>query len=136
MKDVTVIAEDKVGLLADISYILGKSRINIESIAVTAVGGKAVITILVKNGPRAVEVLQKNGFKVSSGNIIFVKVGNRPGELSRIAKILADGKINVENLNQVSRDPDHVVVGVAVDRPRKAKKILSEYLIENIDGAI
>jgi len=63
MKDITIIAPDKVGLLADISYILGKARVNIESIAVTSVGGKAVITVLVKKQPESNGcAYQKTGF--------------------------------------------------------------------------
>jgi hypothetical protein len=134
MRDVTIITEDKVGLLADISYILGKAKINIESISVTSVGGKAVITILVKSPERAEDVLKKNGFKVSSGNILFVKLEDKPGALSQIAKTLADNKINVENLNLVSKDGKSTVVGITVDRPRKAKTILEKYLVENVES--
>ena len=133
MKDVTIIAPDKVGLLADISYILGKAKVNIESISVTSVGGKAVITVLVKNSEKAADVLEKNGFKVSSGNILFIKVLDQPGKLSEIAKKLADSKISVGNLNLISKDGKHTIVGVTVDRPRKAKKVLEEFLVENTE---
>ena len=134
MKDITVIAPDKVGLLADISYILGKARVNIESIAVTSVGGKAIITVLVKNAQKATTVLEQNGFKVSSGNVIFLKLNDEPGKLSEVAKTLADNKISVGNLNLISRDGDHSIVGVTVDRPRKAKKVLEAYLVENAEA--
>lgn len=133
MKDVTVIAPDKVGLLADISYILGKARVNIESIAVTSLGGKSIITVLVKNSQKAMDVLKRNGFKVSSGNVIFVKIADEPGKLSEVAKMLADNKVDVKNLNLVSRDGKDSVVGIAVDRPRKAKKVLEPYLVENAE---
>lgn len=134
MKDITIIMDDKLGLLADISYILGKARINIESISSTAVGGKAIISIVVKNAQKAQEVLGRNGFKVSSGNILFVRIPNEPGNLSKIAKMLADGKINLEKLAQASIDGQYVVIGLTVDRPRKAKKVLAQYLVENISG--
>jgi hypothetical protein len=134
MKDITVIMEDKMGILADISYILGKARINIESISSTSVGGKAIISIVVKNAQKAQKVLEQNGFKVSSGNILFVKIPNEPGNLSRIAKMLVDAKINLEKLAQASVDGQYVVIGLTVDRPRKAKKVLSEYLVENLGG--
>ena len=131
MKDLSVITDDKVGLLADISYILGKARVNIESLSATSVGGKAIITLLVKNSKKASEVLERNGFKISSGNVIFVKLEDKPGTLSEVAKLLAENKISVGNLNLISRDGRHTVVGVTVDRPRKAKKVLDPFLIEN-----
>jgi len=134
MKDISVVAEDRVGLLADISYILGKSRINIDSIALSSVGGKAVLTLVVKNQEKAKSVLERSGFQVSSSNVIFVKVEDRPGALSEVAKKLADNSISVDNLQLVSKDGKHTIVGISVERPRKAKKLLANYLIENEEG--
>lgn len=135
MKDITIVTEDKLGLLADMSYILGKARINIESISSTSLGGKAIITVVVKNAQKAQKVLEQNGFSVSSGNILFIRVTNEPGNLSQVAKMLADGKINLEKLSQVSIDGSHAIMGLTVDRPRKAKKMLRKYLVENVDEA-
>jgi len=52
IKQITVVAEDKVGLLADISYILGKAKINIESLSVEVQGNKCLIDISVKDEAR------------------------------------------------------------------------------------
>lgn len=131
MKDICVVTDDRVGLLADISYILGKARVNIDSIAVSSVGGKAVFSIMVKDQERAKSVLEGNGFQVSSGNVIFVKLEDSPGRLAEIAKQLSSNRISVENLHLVSRDGSNSIVGITVSRPRKAKKLLSGCLIEN-----
>lgn len=131
MKDICVVTEDRVGLLADISYILGKARVNIDSIAVSAVGGKAVFSILVKDQEKARNVLETNGFSVSSGNVVFVKLEDRPGKLAEITRLLAKNRISVENLHMVSRDGNQSIVGITVSRPRKARKLLASSLIEN-----
>ncbi len=34
MKQITILVDDKVGVLADVSYLLGRSKVNIEAIAV------------------------------------------------------------------------------------------------------
>ena len=133
MQEITVVADDRVGLLADISYILGTTHINIESISVTAIGGKAVITLLVKNTEKAEAVLKNNGFSVSSGNVLFVRVEDRPGALAEIAKRLADNKINGENLTMVTKDGNSGILSIMVDRLRKARDVLKDCLIENID---
>ena len=56
MKQITIVAEDKVGLIADISYILGKAKINIETIMVEVYGGKAVINLTVKDEIKAAKL--------------------------------------------------------------------------------
>ena len=131
MKDICVVTEDRMGLLADISYILGQARVNIDSIAVSSVGGKAVFSIMVRDQEKAKGVLESNGFSVSSGNVVFVKLDDTPGSLAGIAKMLSKNRINVENLNLVSKDGKSSIVGITVSRPRKAKKLLAGSLIEN-----
>jgi len=130
MKEISIVTDDRVGLLADISYILGKAKINIESIAASAVGGKAVLSIVVKEYDKAKQVLENNGFHVSSCNIIFIKLEDQPGKLAEVAKSLADASINVENLHLVSRDGKHTIVGLTVANPKKARSLLADYLIE------
>jgi len=130
MKEISIITDDRVGLLADISYILGKAKINIESIAASAVGGKAVLSIVVKDYDRAKSVLENSGFKITAGNVIFVKLEDKPGMLAEIAKMLAESGINVENLHLVSKDGKHTIVGLTVSNPKKTKTLLADYLIE------
>lgn len=131
MRDIYIVTEDRIGLLADVSYILGQCRVNIDSIAVTSVGGKAVFSIMVRDQEKARSVLESNGFKVASGNMLFVKLEDKPGALAEIANILSKNRINVDNLHLVSKDGKTSIVGITVSRPRKAKKVLSSYLIEN-----
>ncbi|MDD5096693.1 MAG: ACT domain-containing protein [Candidatus ainarchaeum sp.] len=131
MKDICVVTEDRMGLLADISYILGQARVNIDSIAVSSVGGKAVFSIMVRDQEKASNVLESNGVSVSSGNVVFVKLDDTPGSLAGIAKMLSKNRINVDNLHLVSKDGKSSIVGITVSRPRKAKKLLSGCLIEN-----
>jgi hypothetical protein len=133
MHGITIVADDRVGLLADISYILGTTHINIETISVSVIGGKAVVTLLVKNPEKAEAVLRNSGFLVSSGDVLFVKVADQPGALAEIAKKLADNKINGENLTMITKDGNNGILSIKVDRLRKAKDVLKDCLIENLD---
>lgn len=129
MKAITVVADDRVGLLADISYLLGKAKINIDAISVDVVGKKAVISITVKDTDKAKSVLQNAGFSVTESNAIVIKLADKPGELSSITAMLAEDGINIENVHIVSRDGDSTVLSVVVDKPKKAMKILDEFLL-------
>jgi len=51
MKSITIVSEDRIGLLSDITYILGKARINIEGVDVSVVGGKAIVNIFDTESP-------------------------------------------------------------------------------------
>lgn len=129
MKSVTIVADDRVGLLADISYLLGKAKVNIESISVDVVAKKAVISLTIKDSDKATSVLQNAGFKVTESNSIVVKLVDKPGELSRITAMLAESGISIENVHIVSRDGSNTILSVVVDKPKKAVKLLDEFLL-------
>lgn len=128
MKQLTVLVDDKVGLLANISYLLGRSRINIESISVVSVGGKAVINLMVKDTKRTQEILGANGYKCLEADSLVVKLPNRPGEMAKMTRILADNKINIEHIAIISQDENTSIHSLKVDKPSRAEKCLEAYL--------
>ncbi len=131
MKQITLIQEDRVGLLSEISYILGKSNINIESLDVDIVGENALVTLLVRDSKRTMDVLNKNGFKTTSSESILIKIPNRPGAIHEFSKVLSNSHVNIETLNILSSDPESHVVVLKVDKRRKALKLLSDILLSS-----
>ncbi len=129
MKSITIVADDKVGLLADISYILGKAKVNIDALSVDVVAQKAVVMLTVPDSDKARQVLEASGYKVTEANMVVVKLPDQPGELSRITAALAKQGINIENVQTLSRDGKATVLGVLVDKPKKANEILKPYLL-------
>lgn len=129
MKTIAIIADDRVGLLADISYLLGKAKINIELISVDVVGGKAVIILTLGDAEKAKDVLKKSGYRVTEANAILIKLEDKPGELSKVTSALAEKKVNIESVHMVSRGEGMSVLALVVDKPKKAQKILANYLM-------
>lgn len=129
MKTITVLAEDRIGLLADISYILGKSNINIESLTVDIVGTNAVIALTIKDYKKANSVLESNGFRIAEMDSIVIKLPNRPEALSSVADKLAGEKININDMHILSGDSHTGIFAISVDKPRKAMKLLGSVLI-------
>ncbi|MFA6530775.1 MAG: ACT domain-containing protein [Candidatus Micrarchaeia archaeon] len=129
MKAITIVADDRIGLLADMSYILGKARINIESVSVDVVGGKAVVVLMVKDPKAAKEVLERNNYKVNEENSVVIKLSDQPGELSRVTAMLAKEKIDIKNVHMLSRDGKASILSITVDRPRKAEEMLKDLIV-------
>ena len=128
MKQMTVVAQDKVGVLADISYLLGKARINIESVAAVSSEGKAIITFLLADEKKAAQLLKHNGYHVLESEIFVVRLRDEPGELSKLSSRLTQAKISIANLYVVARDRGFSIVALKVDKPKAAKKVLAPYL--------
>ena len=131
MKNITIVADDKVGLLADISYILAKSKINIDSINVDVVAGKAIISLELSDALKGKQVVEAAGYLVEDPNAVVIKLQDKPGELNRITSMLSKEGINVQSVHTLSKDNVITVLAVVVDKPKRASTVLQPHLITN-----
>jgi hypothetical protein len=127
MKQVTIISEDRPGLLSDISYILGKSGITIQNLNVDVVGTKALISLAVKDAQKAKTALEASGYSTAELNALLVKVSQKFGGISGITKRLSEAKININGFNELSSNEEMTVLSLHVDKPRKATKMLTDF---------
>ncbi|MFH0737563.1 MAG: ACT domain-containing protein [Candidatus Micrarchaeota archaeon] len=131
MKNITIIADDKVGLLADISYVLAKSKINIDAINVDVVGGKAIISLTVSDAVKGKQVIESAGYKVEDQSAVVIKLEDKPGELNRITTLLSKEGVNVMHIHTLSKDGKNTVLAMIVDKPKRAMLVLQPHLITN-----
>ena len=130
MKSVTIISNDKIGLLADISYVLSKSKINIESVAVDVVAGKAIINLMLSDADKGKNALVKSGYEIEEANTVVIKLKDEPGQLNHITGMLSKGGINIQNLQILSRSEAETVLSLKVDKPKKAEGMLKEFILK------
>lgn len=135
MKSITIVAEDRIGLLADISYILGKCNVNIEALGVDVVGEKAIVALTVQDARKTSDILTRNGFAITQSEALVVKLPNKPGALNQLTMRLAEEKVSVENIHLLSSDNESGVFALLVNKPRKAVRMLSQCLIGNAADA-
>ena len=130
MKQITVVVADKVGVLAELSYLLGKAHVNIDAISAEVQGGKSVINLVVSDDKKAEMRLRSNGYHVRAGERLVVKVKDAPGALSEISKKLQRAKINIESIYLLTRGEGYSLDAIMVDKPKKAKKVLADYIVK------
>ena len=127
MKTVTIVTEDRVGLLADVSGILGDNRINISSISAEAHGKTSVLNIVTDNPAKAKAVLKKAGYDVSDFEMVVVRLKNKPGELARLTRELAENGVDIRNAYQFPADRGEAVFGFETSNVPKAKKVVASF---------
>ncbi len=128
MEQLTVVADDKVGVLADISYLLGNSKINIDSLSVVSMDNKAILSFFVKDAKKASSILKANGYNVLESEILVVLIKDEPGQMASLTGILAKEKIRVLNLYYVAKEKGICIVAVRVDKTTKAKRVLKSMM--------
>jgi hypothetical protein len=128
MKELTIFAKDRVGLLADITEMMGKSGINIEFLSGEAIAGIAVLHMTFSNELVAASLLERAGFTVISSEILVLRIPNKPGEIGKISRMLSDEGINIQNIYFMGEKARHGFFAVKVDRPDYANGILKKYI--------
>jgi hypothetical protein len=128
MKELLVLARDRIGLLADLAYVLGQANINIESISADTLGDKAVMHIIVSDDKLGKDMLEKGGFIVMSSDAIVIRIMDRPGELAKVARMLADAKISIKNVQLLTKENKLALYTLRVDNVKKASALLKDYM--------
>ena len=114
MKELSIITDNRIGTLANVTEALGGVGINIEAIAAYEQGGKAVFRVLTNDATSARKALDKApGIKgVVVSDVIVLKLDNRPGELGKVTRKMANRGIDLESLYIVSRMGDHTQIAI------------------------
>lgn len=127
MKEITIIAGNDVGSLALVAETLGSVGVNIEAISAYGLDGKAIFRVITSDVQTATKALSKiPGVTLKEADTIIFKMMNRPGELGKITRKLANKGVNLESLYIVSRKQDFTEVAIRpLDRDlEKAREVL------------
>ena len=93
----TIPVENKPCILAGITSILARKKINIRSASITSFGESGLINLIVDNPKQGYKALSKEGIPVELKEVIAVLIEDRPGGLDKLLQVLCAEKINVEN---------------------------------------
>ena len=122
MKEVIIVASNDVGSLASVAEALGSVGVNIEAISAYGAEGKAVFRIITNDVTTAVKALSKlSNVQIREADTVIYKMMNRPGELGKITRKLANRGVSLESLYIVSRKQDFTEVAL-----RPAEKDLAK----------
>jgi len=98
-REIVVKTEDRAGLLAEISRLLGDMGINLLSIALDVAGELAVVRLLATSQSYAMEALMDAGFSVEERDVVVVELPHYPGFLCRVSEALARKQISLVDLH-------------------------------------
>lgn len=127
--NITVVAEDRVGLLAELTGLLAKNGINLTNIEIQTVGTDALVRLGTDRCDDCLRVLSEENYHVVSEDLVLLRVADQPGALAVIAKRLADQKIDIRSLIVVQRHQGFAVMGVGCSDNDLARSLLQDVLI-------
>jgi hypothetical protein len=121
--EIVIEAEDRPGMMASLGELLGEADVNITAAAVFTHDGRGFLHFVVQEADRAVSALRDACWEiVGVQEVLTISLDDRPGELGRLARRLANAGINITSLYiSGGRAGDKEMV-VAVDDLHRARR--------------
>jgi len=110
--EIVIETEDRVGVVAEVSRLLGDMGISIVSIVVRTSDDSATLHLLTSSQSHAYDALRGAGFSVEEREVILMEIPHHPGYLCRMSEALARKEVAIQELYATVSDdsPTGVIV--------------------------
>lgn len=124
LKQFSVFMPNRPGALSALAGLFAAKGINILGLASEVRDDSGVVRIAVAPEVDASAVLCAGGFSSVETSLLSVALEDKAGELHRLAKVLAEGKINITTVYGTVSTPGAGRVLIAVENVQKARALL------------
>jgi len=118
IKQLSVFLENKPGKLVEALEVLSGAGVDLRALSLADTADFGILRIIVDKPQLALDVLSKEGYLVRDSDVIPVVIGDRPGGLAAVLRVLADAEVDVEYTYAFvahSRDNAYVILRVEDD---------------------
>lgn len=99
LKDLTVVAPDRPGTLAELTEAIGRAGINIEGVSGYSCEGNGVIHLLVEDHRGARQIVESLGLQIQEErDVLVMDTEDRPGGLAAVTRKVAASGVNIDFL--------------------------------------
>ncbi|MCX7872663.1 MAG: ACT domain-containing protein [Verrucomicrobiae bacterium] len=125
-KQLAIFLENRPGMLAAVCEALAEQKINVYALMTSDTIDHSVVRMVVSDTRKAMLLFEERGTLVVEDEVILVEGGNKAGELAKIAKTLAQAKVNIEYCYcAASSGAKKGLLVLRVSNPQKALKALN-----------
>ena len=126
VKQITVTAESKPGVLAKVCAALAGAGVNILAVCAADAGGRGKLRLVVSDPARAKQALADAKIRCGEEPALALSLDDRPGSLGRVAEKLAAAKINIKCTYATTTGAGgSAQVILVVPNPEKAERALA-----------
>lgn len=126
-KQLNIFVENRPGRIKSVSEYLADGKINIRAFTIQDRGNFGVIKLIVDKPRQAILVLQEKGLACALKDILAVAIQDEPGNLYKLASVLAENQINISDMYGFVVDPNKTGVAcMEVDAPEKIQPIVEK----------
>jgi len=129
MKQFDIKLNDEVGSLEKVAEALSRKNINIISISSERIPGeKATVKLVTSDEDKTREIINEERLIAKESDFLKIRLMDKPGELSKLTKMLAASEINIESLYVLNKNQGVAEIAMIVDKMDLARDSLKDYL--------
>ncbi len=123
-KELSIMIENRRGALAELCSALAKVAVNIQALMVPDQMGVAPVRLVVNNLEVARKVLNGMGLKYGEGDVIAVRVSDKPGALGKLTRKLSDHNVDIKYAyGSILKGAGEAIIILAVSDVAAAAKV-------------
>ncbi len=135
VEQIAIFLENKSGRMADITAILAQNGINIRAMSLADTADFGILRLIVNDTEKARNVLKDSGFTVGTTQVLVVEVGDKPGGLAHVLKVIKEGGLNIEYMYAFTqRSGETGLIIFRFDELDRAIDILAKEQIRLLSG--
>ena len=112
---IVVMANNQVGVIADITAVLANAGINLESIDAETSSEQGAVILTTDNSDRALYVLNQAGYKAVGDEVLVLRLRDEPGSLAQIAEKLKQADVNIQSMHILNRHGGYAMIALTTD---------------------
>ena len=124
MNRIIIMANNEVGVIADISRVMADKDINIETMTAQGPGENGVVTLTTDDNDAALRALTDAGFKVVTDDALILQLPDEPGALAKVAQRFKDTGVNIQSLHILARHHGYTTVALSADDRTRAETLV------------
>lgn len=124
MQRITVVVQNRAGLLAEITELLASKGLSLSSIVADSLGTQGVLHIDLEQVDEALAVLTAAGYHAVTEDVLLARIEDRPGALAQLSRRLMEAQLDIRGLNMVQRNDGWAVVAIATNDNARAREVL------------
>ena len=115
VEQLSVFVENKPGKLVEALEALADAEVDLRALSLADTSDFGILRAIVDKPEKALDVLSESGFLVKSNEVLAVVIGDKPGGLASVVRLLSEAGVDIEYTYAFvahSRDNAYVIIRV------------------------
>jgi hypothetical protein len=121
--------KNRPGEFAKVAEALATKGINVTGFSGATCGDSGTVVLTTSDEAATRRALTDAGHTFNESELVMVGVPDQPGSLAKVARKLADAKVNIVAAFPTGMSGTTAHVAIAADDPAKARNAVSEWLL-------